>query len=183
MVSPGPDDAPPFREGRAVPCLALTLLGGGARGAYQAGVLERLGEALPGLEFSILSGVSAGAINAAYLANSTGTFAQAAAALRALWAGLRMEQVVRAAIEEDVDVIGVSILSGAHDVFLPRIRNLLDQQGGERILLIAGGVIPQEDLPQLERQGVARVFLSSTPVHEIVRYLQQLFATPSDASR
>lgn len=107
------------------------------------------------------------------------------AGMEVIYTGIRRtpEQVVRAAIEEDVDVIGISILSGAHDVFLPRIRKLLDEQGGERILLIAGGVIPQEDLSDLERQGVAQVFLSSTPVHEIVRYLQERFPATARAAR
>jgi NTE family protein len=84
----------------ARPRLALTLLGGGARGAYQAGVLERLGRALPKLRWSIISGVSAGAINAAYLANSPAGFADGAGALRSLWAGLRMDHVVRATTGE-----------------------------------------------------------------------------------
>lgn len=107
------------------------------------------------------------------------------AGMEVIYTGIRRspEQVVRAAIEEDVDVIGVSILSGAHDVFLPRIRKLLDAQGGERILLIAGGVIPLEDLPELERRGVAQVFLSSTPVYEIVRYLQERFPAVAMAAR
>lgn len=79
---------------------ALTLLGGGARGAYQAGVLQRLSQALPALEFDIFTGVSAGAINAAYLANSAGRFAESAGALCALWSKLRMEHVVRASSSE-----------------------------------------------------------------------------------
>jgi NTE family protein len=88
------------RTAGAVPCLALTLLGGGARGAYQAGVLERLGRARPQLRWNIITGVSAGAINAAYLANSPASFGDAASSLRSLWAGLRMEHVVRAATLE-----------------------------------------------------------------------------------
>ena len=83
-----------------LPRLALTLLGGGARGAYQAGVLERLGRALPRLRWSIITGVSAGAINAAYLANSPAAFGDGARSLRSLWAGLRMDHVVRAATGE-----------------------------------------------------------------------------------
>lgn len=79
---------------------ALTLLGGGARGAYQAGALERLGQALPALEFDIFTGVSAGAINAAYLANSPAGFAESARTLCALWSKLRMEHVVRASSSE-----------------------------------------------------------------------------------
>lgn len=84
------------RDG-ATPRLALTLLGGGARGAYQAGVLERLSQAVPELRFPIITGVSAGAINAVYLANSPAAFADTARSLQALWAGLSMDKVVRAA--------------------------------------------------------------------------------------
>jgi NTE family protein len=78
----------------------LTLLGGGARGAYQAGVLARIGQALSEPGFNIITGVSAGAINAAYLANATGSFGSAAGGLQALWAGLSTEHVVRAATIE-----------------------------------------------------------------------------------
>jgi NTE family protein len=87
-------------QAAAAPRLALTLLGGGARGAYQAGVLARLSQALPELRLGIITGVSAGAINAAYLANSPASFAGAAGSLQALWAGLSMEKVVRAATIE-----------------------------------------------------------------------------------
>jgi NTE family protein len=86
--------------GQSVQRQALTLLGGGARGAYQAGALARLGQALPELEFDIFTGVSAGAINAAYLANAAGSFAESAQALCTLWSKLRMEHVVRAASSE-----------------------------------------------------------------------------------
>ena len=99
------------------------------------------------------------------------------AGMEVIYTGIRHtpEQIVRAAIDESVDVVGVSILSGAHEVFLPRIRQLLDEQGGHEILLIAGGVIPMEDIPDLERQGVARVSLPGTPVNDIVEYLQEHF--------
>jgi methylmalonyl-CoA mutase C-terminal domain/subunit len=99
------------------------------------------------------------------------------AGMEVIYTGIRHtpEQIVRAAIDESVDVVGVSILSGAHEVFLPRIRQLLDEQGGREVLLIAGGVIPMEDIPELERQGVARVSLPGTPVNDIVEYLEEHF--------
>jgi len=98
------------------------------------------------------------------------------AGMEVIYTGLRRtpEQVVRAAIEEDVDVIGVSILSGAHGVHLSKIRRLLDEQGAADIRLVAGGVIPQEDIPALEQAGVSRVFDSSTHVSEIVDYIGNL---------
>ena len=95
------------------------------------------------------------------------------AGMEVIYTGLRRtpEQVVRAAIEEDVDVVGVSILTGAHMTLLPKIRRLLDAQGAADIALIVGGVIPQEDIPALAAAGVQRVFLSGTPIADIVRYI------------
>jgi methylmalonyl-CoA mutase C-terminal domain/subunit len=95
------------------------------------------------------------------------------AGMEVIYTGLRRtpEQVARAAIEEDVDVVGVSILTGAHLTLLPKIRLLLDAQGAKDIALIAGGVVPQEDIPLLEAAGVERVFLSGTPIAEIVRHI------------
>ena len=96
------------------------------------------------------------------------------AGMEVLYTGIRRtpEQVVRTAIEEDVEVVGVSILSSAHETFLPRIRQLLNEQGGEDVLLIAGGVIPLEDIPLLERQGVARVMVAGTSIQDVVGYLE-----------
>jgi len=95
------------------------------------------------------------------------------AGMEVLYTGIRRtpEQVVRTAIEEDVEVVGVS-LSSAHETFLPRIRQLLNEQGGEDVLLIAGGVIPLEDIPLLERQGVARVMVAGTSIQDVVGYLE-----------
>jgi methylmalonyl-CoA mutase C-terminal domain/subunit len=105
------------------------------------------------------------------------------AGMEVIYTGIRRtpEQVVRAAIDEDVDVIGVSILSGAHETLLPRIRSLLDEADGGHIMLIAGGVIPQEDIPVLEERGVARIFLSGTPISEIVDYIGSLTRSRSEA--
>jgi methylmalonyl-CoA mutase C-terminal domain/subunit len=95
------------------------------------------------------------------------------AGMEVIYTGLRRtaEEVVRAAIEEDVDWIGVSILSGAHQVLLPKLRRLLDEAGAEDIRIIAGGVIPQEDIPELAAKGIAQVFLSGTSIAEIVAFL------------
>jgi methylmalonyl-CoA mutase, C-terminal domain len=95
------------------------------------------------------------------------------AGMEVIYSGLRRtnEDVVRAAIEEDVDWVGVSILSGAHRVLLPKLRSLLDEAGANDIRIMAGGVIPQEDIPQLQASGIARIFLSGTPISEIVEYL------------
>ena len=95
------------------------------------------------------------------------------AGMEVIYTGLRRtpEQVVRAAIEEDVDVIGVSILSGSHLAHLSKIRRLLDEQGATDIRLVAGGVIPHEDIAALEHIGVSRVFDSGTHVSEITDYI------------
>lgn len=95
------------------------------------------------------------------------------AGMEVIYSGLRRttEEVVRAALEEDVDWIGVSILSGAHRVLLPKLRALLDESGANDIRILAGGIIPQEDIPELQAQGVSAVFLSGTSIAEIVDYL------------
>jgi methylmalonyl-CoA mutase, C-terminal domain len=95
------------------------------------------------------------------------------AGMEVIYTGLRRttEEVVRAAIEEDVAWIGVSILSGSHRILLPKLRRLLDEGGASDIRIIAGGIIPQEDIPELRANGVAQVFLSGTSIAEIVDYL------------
>lgn len=97
------------------------------------------------------------------------------AGMEVVYTGLRRtpDEVVRAAIEEDVDWIGVSTLSGAHMVLLPKLRRLLDEQGASDIRILAGGIVPQEDIPLLQDKGVAQVFLSGTSIGEIVEYLQR----------
>ncbi|MBB5214997.1 cobalamin B12-binding domain-containing protein [Parapusillimonas granuli] len=99
------------------------------------------------------------------------------AGMEVIYTGLRRtpEQVVRAALEEDVDVIGISILSGAHLTLLPRLRQLLSEAGAQDIGLIAGGVIPQEDIGPLKEAGVNEIFLSGTPVPEVVHYIKERY--------
>ncbi|MEW6266263.1 MAG: cobalamin B12-binding domain-containing protein [Thermodesulfobacteriota bacterium] len=86
------------------------------------------------------------------------------------------EQIVETARQEAVDVIGLSSLSGAHRTVLPRVADLARQKGLQDVLLIAGGVIPNKDIPDLEKAGVARVFKSGSPLGEIVDFIKQRLA-------
>src|SRR5450432_3901709 len=97
------------------------------------------------------------------------------AGMEVIFAGLKQtpEMVVSAAIQEDVDVVGISSLSAGHTRSLPRLARLLREQGGADKLLIVGGVIPEEDQPLLEQAGVARIFTMGTDTREIARYLNQ----------
>jgi methylmalonyl-CoA mutase C-terminal domain/subunit len=84
------------------------------------------------------------------------------------------EEVVEAAIQEDVDVIGVSILSGAHMTVFPRLLKLLQERGADDILVVGGGVIPDEDLPKLKALGVRELLLQDTPPTQIVETIRRL---------
>ncbi len=84
------------------------------------------------------------------------------------------EEVVAAVVQEDVDVLGVSILSGAHMTLLPRILELLRASDASDVLLVAGGVIPDEDLPALRDAGVAEIFLQETPPATLVARVREL---------
>src|SRR5258705_1866254 len=86
------------------------------------------------------------------------------------------EEVVAAAVQEDVDVLGISILSGAHMTLFPRVRDLMRTAGAEDIILVGGGVIPDEDVAALKGLGVAEVILQDTPPDTIVERLRQLVA-------
>nr|WP_245641288.1 cobalamin B12-binding domain-containing protein [Thermovenabulum gondwanense] len=96
------------------------------------------------------------------------------AGMEVIYTGLRQtpEQIVEAAIQEDVDVIGLSILSGAHNVLFPRIMELLKEKGAEDILVIGGGVIPHDDIPYLKQCGIAEVFTPGTPISTIVEFIK-----------
>jgi methylmalonyl-CoA mutase C-terminal domain/subunit len=80
--------------------------------------------------------------------------------------------IAAAALQEDVDAVGVSILSGAHNTLCPRIVQLLRDQGMNECLVLVGGIVPQEDLPKLKQQGVAEVFLPGTNTEDIVKFLR-----------
>ena len=101
-----------------------------------------------------------------------------------IYTGLRQtpEQIVAAAIQEDVDVVGVSILSGAHNVLLPEVTRRLQDEGAEDIMVFAGGIIPEKDIPGLKEAGVAAVFLPGSSTREIVDYLRRAFdEVPAEA--
>jgi methylmalonyl-CoA mutase C-terminal domain/subunit len=86
------------------------------------------------------------------------------------------EEVVAAALQEDVDVIGISLLSGAHMTLVPRVIELMRAGGADDTLLVVGGVIPDEDVPELTRLGAAAVFLQDTPPDDIVSRIRELVA-------
>lgn len=96
------------------------------------------------------------------------------AGMEVIFTGLKQtpEAVAKAAIQEDVDVVGVSSLSAGHTRSLPKLARLLREQGAGEKLLIAGGVIPEEDLPLLQEAGFARVFTMGTDTRQIVDYLR-----------
>jgi len=82
------------------------------------------------------------------------------------------EQIVNAVVQEDADAVGLSLLSGAHNVLVPRVIELLAAAGREDVLLLVGGIIPDDDIPALEAAGVARVFTPGSPLGEIGSWLQ-----------
>ena len=91
-----------------------------------------------------------------------------------VYTGLRQtpEMIVSAALQEDVDVVGLSILSGAHMTLLPKITAALRQQGMDDVLVTAGGIIPDADVPQLRDAGVARVFGPGTTIREVAEFFR-----------
>jgi methylmalonyl-CoA mutase C-terminal domain/subunit len=96
------------------------------------------------------------------------------AGMEVIYTGLRQtpEQIVHAAIQEDVDVIAMSVLSGAHDYLFPRVMELLKEAGARDVLVIGGGIIPEEDIPGLKKAGIRAIFGPGTPTSETVRFIQ-----------
>ena len=95
------------------------------------------------------------------------------AGMEVIYTGLRQtpQQIVNAAMEEGVDVVALSILSGAHATLLPRVADLLRQNNEDHILLIAGGVIPKEDISTLKEKGIHEVFGPGTTMEKIISYI------------
>jgi methylmalonyl-CoA mutase C-terminal domain/subunit len=96
------------------------------------------------------------------------------AGMEVIYTGLRQspEQIVESSIQEDVDVIALSILSGAHDFLLPRVMELLEEKGVRDVLVIAGGIIPEEDVAGLKKIGIAEIFGPGTYTQDIVTYIK-----------
>jgi methylmalonyl-CoA mutase C-terminal domain/subunit len=96
------------------------------------------------------------------------------AGMEVIYTGLRQtpEQVVSAALQEDADVIGLSILSGAHNHIAPRLMELLRAKGLDDVLVLVGGIIPDVDIPKLREVGVKGIFLPGTPMQDIIEFIR-----------
>lgn len=97
------------------------------------------------------------------------------AGMEVIYTGLRQtpEQVVNAALQEDVDAIGLSILSGAHMTIFPRVVELARQNGLDDVIIFGGGIIPDEDIPRLKEAGVSEVFTPGARMEEIIDFIRQ----------
>ena len=97
------------------------------------------------------------------------------AGMEVIYTGLRQtpEMIASAAVQEDVDVIGLSILSGAHNTLCPRLMDLLREKGMNDVTVLIGGIIPEADIPALKKDGIAEVFLPGTPTQTIVDFIRQ----------
>jgi methylmalonyl-CoA mutase C-terminal domain/subunit len=97
------------------------------------------------------------------------------AGMEVIYTGLHQtpEMIVQAAVQEDVDVVGLSILSGAHLTLFPRVKQLLLEAGRDDVLVTGGGIIPPEDMDMLRQQGIGKLFGPGTPTSELVKYIEE----------
>lgn len=114
-----------------------------------------------------LDGHDRGAKSLAYALRDNG--------MEVLYTGIRQtpEEIVQAALQEDVDIIGLSCLSGAHTVFFPRVVELLREKGAEDIIVIGGGIIPEDDIPFLHEKGVTAIFGPGSSIDSIVATIRE----------
>src|SRR5215472_2908324 len=105
------------------------------------------------------------------------------AGVEVIYTGLHQtpEMVVEAAIQEDVDGIGISLLSGAHMTLFPEVLRLLEERGAGDIVVFGGGIIPDDDIPRLQRMGVARIFTPGTSLEEVVGFVRERFGSAAGA--
>lgn len=99
----------------------------------------------------------------------------AEAGMEVVYTGLRQtpEMIVEAALQEDADVVGLSSLSGVHNYFFPRVVELLKEKGLDQVLVVGGGIIPDEDIPSLKNSGVAAIFGPGTRTEDIVAFIEE----------
>ena len=97
------------------------------------------------------------------------------AGMEVIYTGLRQtpEMIATAALQEDVDAVGISILSGAHNTLCPRIVNLLRESGMDDCLVLVGGIVPQEDVVTLKQKGVSEIFLPGSSTEDIVKFIRE----------
>ena len=100
------------------------------------------------------------------------------AGMEVVYTGLHQtpEMIVSAAVQEDVDVVAMSILSGAHMTLFPRVKELLDAEGADHVLITGGGIIPEEDMKSLAEVGIGKLFGPGTTTTEAVRYIREWYA-------
>lgn len=105
------------------------------------------------------------------------------AGFEVIYTGLHQtpEMIVNTAVQEDVDAIGLSILSGAHNYVFPQVIRLLKEQGMADVLVFGGGIVPDEDIKELKKQGVSEVFTPGTPLEDIVGWVQKNVSPKKDA--
>lgn len=101
------------------------------------------------------------------------------AGMEVIYTGIRQtpEAIANAAVQEDVDFVGLSLLSGAHNHLFPEVARLLADKGGSDIILFGGGVIPEEDIPGLKKAGFKAIFTPGTPATEVVDFIEQEIQT------
>jgi methylmalonyl-CoA mutase C-terminal domain/subunit len=106
------------------------------------------------------------------------------AGMEVIYTGLHQtpEMIAAAAVQEDADVIGLSILSGAHMTLIPRVQQLVREAGRDDVLITGGGIIPREDMEALQAQGIGKLFGPGTPTSELIDYIKDWFATRENAS-
>jgi len=97
------------------------------------------------------------------------------AGFEVVYSGLHQtpEEIVQAAIQEDVDMIGLSSLAGAHMYLFPRVVELLKEKGADDIVVCGGGIFPEEDIPQLKKTGIKEIFTPGTPLTEVVKWVKE----------
>jgi methylmalonyl-CoA mutase C-terminal domain/subunit len=100
------------------------------------------------------------------------------AGMEVIYTGLRQTptMIVEAAIQEDVDCVGISILSGAHMTLFPAIKQKLEEKGAEDIILFGGGIIPEDDIEALEKKGIDKLFGPGTPTEDIIKFIEDAIA-------